>query len=138
MPSDAAPGQASKGEDNVKNIRLVMRMDFDGESSILSTSTSTVNSSHCSAPRAAAKELPRCASSAVSSSRRASDVLFDGVRINDVPPHKRRVNTVFQKYALSSIWTSLSLAFGLRIAKGAAEGDTARHGVLEIVSLKGL
>ena len=28
------------------------------------------------------------------------DVYFDGVRINDVPPHKRHVNTVFQKYAL--------------------------------------
>ena len=30
----------------------------------------------------------------------SGDVFFDGVRINDVPPHKRRVNTVFQKYAL--------------------------------------
>ena len=28
------------------------------------------------------------------------DVFFDGERINDVPPHKRKVNTVFQKYAL--------------------------------------
>ena len=28
------------------------------------------------------------------------DVLFMGERINDVPPHKRNVNTVFQKYAL--------------------------------------
>ncbi len=28
------------------------------------------------------------------------DVLFMGERINDVPPHKRHVNTVFQKYAL--------------------------------------
>ena len=30
----------------------------------------------------------------------SGDVLFDGKRINDVPPHKRAVNTVFQKYAL--------------------------------------
>ena len=30
----------------------------------------------------------------------AGDVLFDGVRINDLPPYKRQVNTVFQKYAL--------------------------------------
>ena len=30
----------------------------------------------------------------------SGDVFFDGVRINDVPPHKRAVNTVFQKYAL--------------------------------------
>ncbi len=28
------------------------------------------------------------------------DILFMGQRINDVPPHKRNVNTVFQKYAL--------------------------------------
>ena len=28
------------------------------------------------------------------------DVIFMGSRINDVPPHKRHVNTVFQKYAL--------------------------------------
>ena len=28
------------------------------------------------------------------------DVIFMGERINDVPPHKRNVNTVFQKYAL--------------------------------------
>ena len=28
------------------------------------------------------------------------DIIFMGKRINDVPPHKRNVNTVFQKYAL--------------------------------------
>ena len=28
------------------------------------------------------------------------DVIFMGERINDVPPHKRNVNTVFQRYAL--------------------------------------
>ena len=27
----------------------------------------------------------------------AGDVFFDGKRINDVPPHKREVNTVFQQ-----------------------------------------
>lgn len=30
----------------------------------------------------------------------AGDILFMGERINDLPPHKRNVNTVFQKYAL--------------------------------------
>ena len=30
----------------------------------------------------------------------SGDVLFDGVRINDVPPYRRQINTVFQKYAL--------------------------------------
>ena len=28
------------------------------------------------------------------------DILFEGKRINDVPPYKRRVNTVFQRYSL--------------------------------------
>ena len=28
------------------------------------------------------------------------DVFFDGQRINGVPPHKRHVNTIFQRYAL--------------------------------------
>ncbi|MBP5291146.1 MAG: ATP-binding cassette domain-containing protein, partial [Lachnospiraceae bacterium] len=30
----------------------------------------------------------------------SGDVFFDGERINDLPPHKRKVNTVFQRYAL--------------------------------------
>ena len=30
----------------------------------------------------------------------SGDILFDGVRINDVPPYQRQINTVFQKYAL--------------------------------------
>ena len=30
------------------------------------------------------------------------DIIFEGKRINDVPPHKRKVNTIFQRYALFS------------------------------------
>ena len=30
----------------------------------------------------------------------SGDVLFEGKRINGMPPHKRNVNTVFQRYAL--------------------------------------
>ena len=49
----------------------------------------------------------------------SGDVLFDGVRINDVPPHKRAVNTVFQKYALfPHLNVFENVAFGLRIPKG--------------------
>ena len=48
----------------------------------------------------------------------SGDVLFDGVRINDVPPHKRQVNTVFQKYALfPHLNVFENVAFGLRIPK---------------------
>ncbi len=46
------------------------------------------------------------------------DVFFDGVRINDIPPHKRNVNTVFQKYALfTHLNVFENIAFGLRLKK---------------------
>ena len=46
----------------------------------------------------------------------SGDVFFDGVRINDVPPHKRAVNTVFQKYALfPHLNVFENVAFGLRL-----------------------
>ena len=48
----------------------------------------------------------------------SGDVLFEGVRINDVPPHKRRVNTVFQRYALfPHLDVYENIAFGLRMKK---------------------
>ena len=69
----------------------------------------------------------------------SGDVLFDGVRINDVPPHKRRVNTVFQKYALfPHLNVFENVAFGLRIAKVPQKEIEQRvTEMLEIVSLKG-
>ena len=67
------------------------------------------------------------------------DVLFDGERINDVPPHKRKVNTVFQKYALfPHLDVYENVAFGLRLAKlPEQEIDERVTQMLEIVSLKG-
>ena len=67
------------------------------------------------------------------------DVLFDGERINDVPPHKRKVNTVFQKYALfPHLDVYENVAFGLRLAKLPEEEiDERVTEMLEIVSLKG-
>ena len=67
------------------------------------------------------------------------DVYFNGVRINDVPPHKRKVNTVFQKYALfPHLDVYDNIAFGLRIAKlGEDEIDKRVSEMLEIVGLKG-
>ena len=69
----------------------------------------------------------------------SGDVLFDGVRINDVPPHKRRVNTVFQKYALfPHLNVFENIAFGLRIAKvPEAEIRERVAEMIGIVSLKG-
>ena len=45
-------------------------------------------------------------------------VLYDGIDITNMPPHKRKVNTVFQKYSLfphMSIFDNV--AYGLRIKK---------------------
>ena len=69
----------------------------------------------------------------------SGDVTFDGVRINDVPPHKRQINTVFQKYALfPHLDVFENIAFGLRIAKGPAEEIEERvTEMLGVVSLKG-
>ena len=48
----------------------------------------------------------------------SGDVLFDGVRINDVPPYQRQINTVFQKYALfPHLNVFENVAFGLRMQK---------------------
>ena len=69
----------------------------------------------------------------------SGDLLFSGVRINDVPPHKRRVNTVFQKYALfPHLDVYENVAFGLRIYKlPENEIDERVTEMLKIVSLTG-
>ena len=69
----------------------------------------------------------------------AGEITFDGVRINDVPPHQRKINTVFQKYALfPHLDVFENIAFGLRIAKLPEEEIRQRVGeMLEVVGLKG-
>ena len=81
----------------------------------------------------------------------SGEVLFDGVRINDIPPNQRQVNTVFQRYALfPHLNVFENVAFGLRVPKTeTVEGrkkkvkipeEEIRQRVLEmleVVSLKG-
>ena len=66
-------------------------------------------------------------------------VTFDGKTINDVPPYKRQINTVFQRYALfPHLDVYDNVAFGLKINKvPKAEIDQRVREILEIVSLKG-
>lgn len=69
----------------------------------------------------------------------SGDILFDGVRINDVPPYQRQINTVFQKYALfPHLNVFENIAFGLRMQK-LPESEIKQRvmEMLETVSLKG-
>ena len=69
----------------------------------------------------------------------AGKVLLKGEDITGVPPYKRPVNTVFQKYALfPHLNVFENVAFGLRLKK--LDEDTIRRKVrdmLEVVGLKG-
>ena len=67
------------------------------------------------------------------------DVYFDGKRINDVPPYRRQVNTVFQRYALFPHLNVFdNIAFGLRLNKCPdAEIREKVKEMLSLVNLKG-
>ena len=67
------------------------------------------------------------------------DVFIDGKKINDVPPHKRNVNTVFQRYALfPHLNVFENIAFGLRLAKKPEEEIRRRvKEMLALVNLSG-
>ena len=67
------------------------------------------------------------------------EVCFDGKVINDVPAHKRNVNTVFQRYALfPHLNVYDNIAFGLRVKKVKEQEISERVAeMLELVNLKG-
>ncbi|MBQ7902134.1 MAG: ABC transporter ATP-binding protein [Oscillospiraceae bacterium] len=69
---------------------------------------------------------------------KSGSVFFDGKDIADLPPYKREVNTVFQKYALfSHLNVFENIAFGLRLKKlPDQEIKTRVLEMLEIVGLK--
>ena len=64
-------------------------------------------------------------------------IIFDGADIAKVPPHKRELNTVFQKYALfphMSVYQNI--AFGLKIKK--MSKDVIEQKVMKMLKLIGL
>lgn len=66
-------------------------------------------------------------------------VIFDGQNITHLPPNKRNLNTVFQKYALfSHMSVSENIAFGLKISgkSDAYIKDKIRY-ALKLVNLEG-
>ena len=66
-------------------------------------------------------------------------VVFEGKVINNLPPHKRQVNTIFQRYALFPHYNVYdNIAFGLRISKTPEAEIRARVGeMLALVNLRG-
>ena len=67
----------------------------------------------------------------------SGEVEFDGKSVKDVPPHKRPVNTVFQRYALfPHLNVFENVAFGLRLKK--TPEDTIRERVKEMLAMVNL
>lgn len=69
----------------------------------------------------------------------SGDIIFDGKIINGVPPHKRQLNTIFQRYALfPHLNVYENIAFGLRLKKTPEkEIRAAVSEMLELINLKG-
>lgn len=69
----------------------------------------------------------------------SGEVIFDGKIINGVPPHKRQLNTIFQRYALfPHLNVYENIAFGLRLKKTPEkEIKEAVTEMLELINLKG-
>jgi len=67
------------------------------------------------------------------------EVMFEGKNITDVPPYKRKVNTVFQRYALfPHMNIAENIAFGLRIKKlPKASIEEKVENILNLVNLSG-
>lgn len=64
----------------------------------------------------------------------SGSVIFDGKKINNLPPHKRNINTVFQRYALfPHLNVYDNIAFGLRVKK--MQEDEIRTRVTEMLRL---
>ncbi len=69
----------------------------------------------------------------------SGDVFFEGKRLNDVPPYRREINTVFQRYALfPHLNVAENIAFGLHIKKmNPAEIKLKTREMLSLVGLSG-
>ena len=69
----------------------------------------------------------------------SGELLIEGRLVNDLPPHKRNVNTVFQNYALFPHMTvTQNVAFGLRMeGLSSAEIASRTADYLELVGLAG-
>ena len=69
----------------------------------------------------------------------SGDVFFNGKKITDLPPHRREVNTIFQKYALfPHLNVYDNVAFGMRVHKKSEREIRTKVGeMLNMVNLNG-
>ncbi len=69
----------------------------------------------------------------------SGSVFFDGAKVNGIPPYKRPVNTIFQRYALFPNYNVYdNIAFGLRVSKvPEAEIRPRVEAMLKLVNLQG-
>lgn len=69
----------------------------------------------------------------------SGSVFFDGTKVNGIPPYKRPVNTIFQRYALFPNYNVYdNIAFGLRVSKvPEAEIRPRVEAMLKLVNLQG-
>ncbi|WP_317636600.1 ABC transporter ATP-binding protein [Xylocopilactobacillus apicola] len=70
----------------------------------------------------------------------SGEVLFNGEKINNIPPNKRKLNTIFQDYALfPHLNVFENIAFGLKLQqKSKAEIEDRVQQILKMVQLTGL
>lgn len=69
----------------------------------------------------------------------SGDIYLAGASVKDLPPNKRKINTVFQNYALfPNMTVAQNVGFGLKMAKVAVDQREERvTGALDLVQLTG-
>ena len=69
----------------------------------------------------------------------SGEILFSGKKINNVPAHKREINTIFQNYALfPHLNVYENIAFGMRLSKKSEDYiEKEVTNMLKLVSLSG-
>ena len=70
----------------------------------------------------------------------SGEILFEGKKINGIPPYKRQVNTIFQRYALfPHLNVYENIAFGMRVKKtNESETKDKVSQMLKLINLEGL
>ena len=140
MPGNSAKGDAIKMNENLIVSLKDIVVDFDGQKVLDGLSLDIHDKEFVTflGPSGCGKTTTlRVIAGFVTP--KSGNVFFDGKDIANMPPYKRPVNTVFQKYALfPHLNVFENVAFGLRLKK--MDEETIRRKVrdmLEVVGLKG-